>query len=83
MDNNVKDVKDLLADVCSVEQFSERYPHLGFNRERFNYLLRNKEANGLLESGVLVKDGKAYKVKASEFSLWYYRYINIYGRARG
>ena len=75
-----KEDKDDLADVCSAEEFAKRYPYLNFTRERFEYLVKNKNKNGLLESGSLVKVGRAYYVKATAFSWWYYRYLNIYGR---
>lgn len=72
--------QDRLADICSIEDFSKKYPYLHFTRERFQYLLRYKKTNGLGECGALVKDGRCYKIKCKIFSAWYYRHINIFGR---
>lgn len=69
-----------LDKICSVEDFERLHPSLGFNRERFNYILKTKEENGILESGCLVKIGKKYALKYDDFRNWYYRYINIFGR---
>lgn len=72
--------KDELNNICSVEDFAKAYPHLNFTRHRFNYLIRTQDKNGILKEGVIVKDGRGYKVKLVEFGQWYYRHINIYGR---
>lgn len=73
-------IKHPIDDIVSVKRFCELHPYLCFNRDRFEYLLRNKHKNGIIESGAIVKVGKEYMLKNTEFCDWYYRYININGR---
>ncbi len=72
MDNNKN---ESLNNICSVEDFIERYPYLRFTRVRFEYLLRNKASNGLADSGALVRVGRAYFINVVIFRDWYSEHI--------
>lgn len=76
-----KSTENPLTDIMTINEFIELHPTL-MNIDRFNFYLRNRDKNGLAESGALVKIGKRYNIKYTTFSQWLYRHINIYGRDR-
>lgn len=68
--------KHPLDNICSIEEFCKRHPYLGFNRERFTYILKTQDYNGIMETDCLVKIGRKYYLKDDNFCDWYYKYVN-------
>ncbi len=60
-----------LSDVVLPETLLEENPDL-FNDSQINWLIRNREHNGLKESGAVLKVGRKLYLSRMRFHKWFY-----------
>jgi hypothetical protein len=59
-----------LDDLARPAAFAKRYPDLVGNESRLRYLLRDREINGLADSGAVVERGRMIFIVKSRFLDW-------------
>ena len=62
-----------LDDIYSVKAFKERYAQLFRSTTELDYLLRNRETNGLADSGAVISSstGRRVSIVGTRFASWF------------